>query len=79
MCCLRFAAYVYVVPVCFWCGRDFFVARGDKWFVVLLRYACRSFRLSAFSRYVMRAGRLLAGNDGTVFCLANKKNGRYEA
>ena len=79
MCCLRFAAYVSVVPVCFWCGRDFFVARGDKWFVVLLRYACRPFRLSAFSRYMMRAGRLLAENDGTVFFLANKKNGCYEA
>lgn len=79
MCCLRFAAYVSVVPVCFWCGRDFFVALGDKWFVVLLRYACRSFRLSAFSRYMMRVGRLLAENDGIVFYLANKKNGCYEA
>ena len=79
MCCLRFATYVSVVPVCFWCGRDFFVVGGGKWFVVLLCDACRPFRLSAFSRYMMRTGRLLAGNDGTVFFLANKKNGRYEA
>ena len=79
MCCLRFAAYVSAVPVCFWCGRDFFVVGGGKWFVVLLRDACRPFRLSAFSRYMMRAGRLLAENDGTVFYLANKKNDRYEA
>ena len=79
MCCLRFAAYVSAVPVCLWCGRDFFVVGGGKWFVVLLRYACLPFRLSAFSRYMMRAGRLLAGNDGIVFYLANKKNDRYEA
>ena len=67
MCCLRFAAYVSAVPVCFWYGRDFFVVGGGKWSVVLFRDACRPFRLSAFSRYMMRAGRLLAGNDGTVF------------
>ena len=73
MCCLRFVAYVSVVPVCFWCGRDFFVTGGGKWFVVLLRYACRSFRLSAFSRYMMSAGRLLAGNDGGRFFILLKK------
>ena len=77
MCYAAFVAYVSVATVCFWCGWDCFVAGGGKWFIVLLRYACRPFHLSAFPRCIMRAGRLLAGNDRIVFLSCKQKNGRY--